>query len=345
MRGQYQLVRRVEASLTRNSGPVDVFRYFPIHSLLVAAALCLPGILPAQGVRVSGSVVRERDGARVPVPAAVVVLHRIGAAGEGPVDSARTTAQGNYRFFRPEADSSAQLFASVRHDGVAYVSGEPERHAGAVRIPPITVFDTSSTSGVEVSQRHLLVRGPERDGSRAVLDLIILRNLTDRTRVAAGDGPTWLGRLIVGSVDAIFPTGDASAEAVRIRGDTLSVSAPIPPGDRQIAISYVLPATRRLTLPLDAPVRTLVLMLADTTAAVAHGGVESLGIREFEQERYIRFEGLDTPGGDSVVIALPDRPVAAADLWWLVVVASAGVLAAAAAKWWRAPLADRAGSS
>lgn len=97
----------------------------------------------------------------------------------------------------------------------------------------------------------------------------------------------------------------------------------------------MVPASRGLVLPVDQPVGEMVVMLADTTAAILHGSFESGGILPFEGERYLRFAAKDLVPGDSLVVALPPVPVRAADLWWLVVVGSAGALAAAAAKWWR----------
>jgi len=190
------------------------------------------------------------------------------------------------------------------------------------------------------------VRGLDADGSRAVLELLILRNTGEVTRVApGGDAATWRTRLLHGATEALVPggQGDIGVEATRISGDTLAIAAPVPPGDRQLVVSYVVPASPRLVLAVDGPVNQVTLMLADT-AAVARRGLASTGIMSFEGERYLRLEAKDVTVGDTLVVELTPAPVRVEELWWLIVVASAGVFAAAAFRWWRVPLAEPVGN-
>lgn len=288
-----------------------------------------------------------RNGARAPVAGALVVLHRMTDRDAGPVDSTRTDASGRYRFALPAGDSG-RLVVTVRHDGVAYVSADAERRGVTANVPPLIVHDTSSGAPVVLAQRHVLVRGLEPDGSRAVLELLILRNPGEVTRVApGGDAATWRTRLLHGATEALVPGGqdDIGVEATRISGDTLAIAAPVPPGDRQMVVSYVVPASSRLVLAVDGPVNQLTMMLADTAAVVRRGrGLASTGIMSFEGERYLRLEAKDVTVGDTLVVGMTPAPVRVEDLWWLVVVAAAGVLAAAAFRWWRVPLAEPAGN-
>jgi hypothetical protein len=53
-----------------------------------------------------GEVVRARVADSVPVPGALVVLHRVGREEQGPVDSMLTDARGRF-VFRFLADTSA----------------------------------------------------------------------------------------------------------------------------------------------------------------------------------------------------------------------------------------------
>jgi hypothetical protein len=263
----------------------------------------------------------------------------------GPVDSTRTDASGAFRFGRPAGDSG-RLLVTLRHDGVAYVSEDAVRRGATASIPPLIVHDTSSTTPVVLAHRHVLVRGVEPDGSRAVLELMVLRNPGRKTRVApAGVGGTWRTRLLRGALEALVPggQGDFGVEATDVSGDTLAITAPVPPGDRQLVVSYVLPATNRLELVADGPVTQVTLMLADTTAAVGRGSLTPSGVQSFEGERYLRLEARDLAPGDTLVVQLSPAPLRAESLWWLVVVAAAGVLAAAALRWWRPPLAEAAG--
>ena len=273
----------------------------------------------------------------MPLAGALVVLHHMTDRSAGPVDSMPSSPTGRYRFVRPDGDTAGRFVAAVRHDGVAYVSGDAVFRGPVGRIASLTVSDTSSSTPLTLVQRHVLVRGIETDGSRAVLELLVIRNPGDRTRVASGDGATWRTRLADGAIEALVPNsqGEVGVEATQVMGDTLLVSAPVPPGDRQLVVSYVLPAARRLVLHAEQGVNEFVVMLADTVAALGGGPLAPTGVRLFEGERYLRLEGKDVAPGDSLVVGFSPPPVRPADLWWLIVVASAGTLAAAALRWWR----------
>src|ERR1041384_7850353 len=85
-------------------------------------ALSVPAVLDAQGVRVSGSIVRRTGGHDQALPGALVVLHLISEEGAAATDSTRTDRAGRFRFARAAADTTGRLVITVRHDGVAYVS-------------------------------------------------------------------------------------------------------------------------------------------------------------------------------------------------------------------------------
>ena len=311
--------------------------------LVLWLALCVPAVLNAQGVRVSGIVVRPSGRHSIPVTGALVVLHRFSTPDAGPVDSAPTDPAGAYRFVRPSGDSVGGLAVTVRHHGVVYVSEAAVFRGAAGQIALLTVRDTSSGVPVALAQRHVLVRDADRDGSRAVLELLVLRNSGDLTRVASAGAPVWSTRLAAGAADVVVSPaeGDNGSSATRVHGDTVAFESPLPPGDRQIVVSYVLPAARRLVLPLDEATGELSVMLADTGAVVAHGSVEPQGVMTFENVRYLRLEGANVAGGDSLVVHFPRGPVQPADLWWVVVGLSALALAAAAWRWRRADRARR----
>lgn len=309
-------------------------------------ALCVPAAADAQGVRVSGTVVRERGGRSSPVAGALVVLHRFGALEAGPVDSIATDGAGAYRFVRPAGDTVGGLAVTVRHHGLVNVSDAAVFRGLAGRIAPLTVRDTSSSVPISLAQRHVLVRDADHDGSRAVLELLVLRNAGDRTRVSPAGVVVWGARLAAGATDIVVPPaeGDNGSMVTGVHGDSITFESPLPPGDRQVVVSYVLPATRRLMVPLDEPVGEFTLMLADTGAAVVHGAVSPQGVMTFENVRYLRLEGANIGGVDSVVARFPRGPVQPADLWWLIVVLSAAGLGAGAWRWRRAERA-RGGAS
>ena len=246
--------------------------------------------LGAQQVVISGRVLYGPN--RKPLSGAWAVLHRVHMRGaSGPVDSTRTGPQGEYRLRVLRADTAAMYVVSSWYRGIAYFS-EPARVRGmpTATLKPILVYDTTSSGPPIHAQRRLVtIALPSKDGTRTVLELLALANPGTATRVASDTThPTWVGAVPREAIQFEAGEGDISAQAVGLRGDTVAVFGPIPPGDlKQLSYSYVLPATtRRLTIPIDQPTGELDLLLEDTTATVAAPGLESVGVQAIEQRRF-----------------------------------------------------------
>jgi hypothetical protein len=194
--------------------------------------------------------------------------------------------------------------------GIAYFS-EPVRMRGAstATLKPILVYDTTSTGPPIRAQRRLVtVALPSKDGTRAVLELVVLQNPGTATRVAPDTiHPAWAGALPREAIQFEAGEGDVSAEAVALRGDTVAVFGPIPPDDlKQLSYSYVLPATtRRLTIPINQAISELDLLLEDTTATVAAPGLERVGVQAIEQRRFAGYRTGALQPGAAVSVTFP----------------------------------------
>lgn len=266
-------------------------------ALAVALFLC-PAPALAQAVSLVGSVVRHGEDGSQPLTGEWVVLHRVTLGGGAPIDSARTDAAGRFRL-RGAVDSATVLLVSARHMGVAYF-GPPIHGFRATldSLAPIVVYDTTfGRPVIAVRQRHLVLREtPER--TVQVLDIIELGNEGTTTRVADSTGPpTWTG--LIGFEAASFEVGDGdfSPEAVERQGDSVRVYGPIPPGTRQLSISYTVPRQLgRFELRLDQAVRSLAL-LVEGEAAVTVEPLESVGPRNAEGRVFQTFLGRDLAGG------------------------------------------------
>ncbi|HEX2450909.1 MAG TPA: hypothetical protein VHJ69_07200, partial [Gemmatimonadales bacterium] len=245
-----------------------------------AAGCCclIAAVAPASaGQSVAGGRVVEvtERGDSAGVPAARVVLHRIGRELQGPIDSATTDTRGRFRF-RFAADTSAIYLVSARRGGIEYFSTpvhlNPERPDTGLRI---VVADTSSAAPVGLEARHLVIGSPRADGSRNIVDLTVLTNAGHRTRVAPDTvRPSWCGPLPIGTVGLAVGEGEFSLSAVTRQGDRLLFFAPIPPGEKQLATEYILPAGSRETrLVFDQPTPLLNILLAEPEARVAAPGM------------------------------------------------------------------------
>ncbi|MEP7227999.1 MAG: hypothetical protein ABI785_11600 [Gemmatimonadales bacterium] len=280
---------------------VRAFSVFSVFSVL--SVLSVP--VAAQTVRAGGAVLKADS---TPVPGTRVVLHQVGRMLQGPLDSTKTDRRGRFRFaFRP--DTSALYLLSVRHAGIEYFSPpvhtNPERPDTTIRI---LVYDTSSTAPIALEARHLVVTRPGEDGSRSVLDLVVLLNSGNRTRVATDSaGASWVGLLPRGTMGLEVGESDVSPDAVTRRGDSLLVTAPLAPGEKQVTVQYVVPAgSKELELPFTEPVSS-VNVLAEENDVVVSGGTLALADSQVLQGRSFRHWTGAVPAGGALRVALPGQ--------------------------------------
>ncbi|HJR16112.1 MAG TPA: hypothetical protein VJ808_04595 [Gemmatimonadales bacterium] len=262
-----------------------------------------------------------------------MVLHQVAAARQGPLDSLLTDSQGRFRFaFR--ADTAALYLLSARHSGIEYFSPpvriKPERLDSTVRI---VVYDTSSTVPVSVEARHLVVAKPDQDGSRHVLDLIVLRNDAQRTRVAPDSlQPSWSGPLPRGTIGLEVGESDVSPAAVARRGDSLVVTAPLAPGEKQVTVEYVLPAGREvLDLGVAEGVPMLNVLAEEKNVVVSGGTLELADSQLLRGRSFHRWTG-SVAAGESVHVRLPGRP--RTPEWLLAALVAPVVLVLTSAAWY-----------
>jgi hypothetical protein len=286
--------------------------------VLLLAAWTVPAA--GQGFRATGRVVVAGAADSLPLRDAWVVLHEVTMQAGGPRDSMRTDGAGRYRFGVARPDSGALYLVSATYRGVTYFSQAMVPREPRDTVPTLVVFDTSSVAPpIAVAQRHVVVRAAGAGGGRSVLELISLANRGHRTRIAADTtSPVWAGRLPAGVVDFQVGESDVSAEAIARRGDSVVVTAPIPPGEKQIVFTYTLAAGPELVLPVDQPTGRLLVLLEDTTATMESGTLTRRGVQVFQDAQFLLFDGSYPRGGAEVVFrfgrtgGIPTRTVAIA---------------------------------
>ena len=264
----------------------------------------------------AGVVVRPSGADTVPVTGARVVLHRVTQAEQGPVDSMPSGADGGFRFALAR-DTTALYLLSARYQGIEYFSLPLDRD-GAREAGPVTlvVHDTSSRAPVAVSTRHVVIPRAGDDGTREVLDLVLLTNAGRETRVAPDSlGASWSGPLPAGSEGLELGESDVSPDAVIRRNDSVIVSAPISPGEKQLAFQYHLPGGgQALDLPVGAERVALNVLLEEPGATASGPGLAKADSQALEGRSFGRWSG-DVPAGAVVRITLPgprgSRPVIA----------------------------------
>jgi hypothetical protein len=262
---------------------------------LLAIAVSTP-VIAQQRIPVAGRVLRPgADSA--PAPGVRLVLHRVGRSLQGPLDSVVSDTAGRFRL-RFLADTTFLYLISANYAGIEYFSPPINTNPA---LPDtalvVAVFDTSSSQPVKLAARYLVIRRAAADGSRSVLDLIVLENRGAATRLA-GDSvlPAWRGFVPLGVSGIRVGEADLSSDAITFRGDTILVFAPIAPGEKQIALEYALgPAIPlRLRFPEDS-VATNVLV-QDAQARVETGEMMAVDSQVIEGESFHRWVGAPHAG-------------------------------------------------
>jgi hypothetical protein len=275
-------------------------------------------------------VPHERDTTRL--AGARVLLHRVGRALQGAIDSTSADARGRFRF-RFSADTSAIYLLSARYGGIEYFSSpvhaNPARPDTAIRL---LVYDTSSTAPVSLEARHIVVPRPSENGSRAVLDLIVLLNHGLRARVAPDSlHPSWGTPLPSVSIGLEVGESDVSPGAVRREGDSALVTAAIAPGQKQLSLEYLIPAGHpKVEFPFGSSGGRVNLLVEERGATVSGGPLVLADTQLIEGRLFHRWTG-EVPAGGSVRLTLPALP--RTPVGQLAVLVAAVGLALAVAGW------------
>lgn len=274
----------------------------------LALLLLMPLTAAAQS-RVTGRVLRIAAGDTLPVGGIAVVLHRVGARVQGPLDTAVASPAGRFSF-RFAADTSAAYLLSARYGGIEYFS-PPVATNPSLPDTTVTVIvaDTSSTAPVQVRQRTLLVSAADESGTRTVLDWFVLSNPGELTRVAPdtirGAWGTPLPPEAQNVELADNRMSQFSPEALVFRGDSVLIFAPLSPGDKELMLQYRIPGTlRELVVPAGPVADSVFVMMEERRARVATAGFAPADSQMLDGRAFQRWAGAHREGG-SLVIVLP----------------------------------------
>ncbi|MEO8449884.1 MAG: hypothetical protein ABI647_08850 [Gemmatimonadota bacterium] len=310
--------------------------------LSIAATLVVTPLYAQQQVtHTSGAVVRPVGVDTVPVPSVMVTLHRVGRTVQGPIDSIRADSRGRFSFAFPN-DTTANFLLSARYADIAYFSTPISSNK---QVPDtglkLVVYDTSSAAGVTARSRTLVVSLPDVAGRRTVVDWIVLDNRGTVTRIAPVGGATWSAPLPSGASKP--EVGDArltqfSPEAVRFRGDSVFLDAPLSPGKKELFVQYQFGPERR-TFSLDlAGVDSVDVLLEDPKGEVESPGWIARDSQRIEGRSLRRYSHPGSPPRE-VTVRFPGSPIPPRLLLpWFV----AGFAVMAAATWWWAARRRRA---
>ncbi len=241
-----------------------------------------------------------------PVPGVRVVLHRVGRDVQGPLDSTTSARDGRFRFrFTP--DTASIYLLSARYAGVEYFSPpiqlESARPDTAISV---LVYDTSSTAPIGLAARHIVIPRAGDDGTREVLDLVVLQNPGTLARVAPDTlGASWSAPLPPGTEGLEVGQGDVSPEAIVRRDDSIFMAAPIGPGEKQLSFQYHLPRGRTgVEIPLGREAGTVNVLLEEPGATATAPGMAFADSQLIGGRSFRRYTGT-IPAGGVISVRLP----------------------------------------
>ncbi len=225
-----------------------------------------------------------------------VTLHRVTVTTPGPVDSMLSDSRGRFTF-RITPDSAVVYLVSVRWSGIEYFATPFVVHVDSPTAPVVAVVsDTSATAPVQLVARHLIVSPPSPDGTRDVVDIFVLNNPGQLTRVAADSGGiTWRSALPPFAINVRAGNSEFAADAIRFDGGETRLIAAIPPGQRDLEVDYEIPPnTARFEVAVDASAEISNIISSDQQMRVSGAFTRSDTV--IENKRYARWQGSLTAG-------------------------------------------------
>ncbi len=221
----------------------------PIHVLVLALAGLFPGVEPPADPVLQGMVVNASRGG---VPAAdVEVVLRAGRDNQfRHLASTRTDEKGHFVFDRRQLVAAPELvyIAGANWDGIHYpgprLQFDPR---GAPVTVQITVHDTVASPSPLVADTHE-IQMRARDGVVEVTEILVVDNPTATTYVGAVNPgmamkiPITLVLTVPEGVSHVTFNKEFDGRNFQLIDGHMVTSVPWPPGKRQLAFMYRLPA-------------------------------------------------------------------------------------------------------
>lgn len=256
---------------------------------------------------VAGHVFVARGSGRSVAAGTWVTLHRIGPDSAAPIDSMKTGASGAFSFrYRPTGDTTAVYLVAAQYAGIAYYSA-PLRSASVTGVDAdLIVYDTASVGApVKIASHHVIVSAPDATRRRTVIEVFVVTNAGDRTRVATTTSPTFSARLPAGAANAQVSDGEVAPDAMTFVGGRVRVTAPISPGTKRLSYTYTLSAREPIALSSSDTAAVLEILVEDPAAKVEGNVVREEAPTTVSGRTFKRYSGQNVANTDALRIVAP----------------------------------------
>lgn len=264
-----------------------------------------------------------------------------------PVDRrAGTTGDDGIAVFESvPAGPGASARAAVERGETAFTSAPTPLRAGETVDIPVTVWDTTSQGQpLHVDRLHLILR-VEAPALSRVAQVLVVRNVADTAYLSDVTGPDGRRAGLVIPVPSTAvrvqaippPNSDLDPEAVAVDGNRLLDLRPVPPGVRNVAVSYEVQGDedgQRLEITLPYPTQTVDLLVHGAERAgldlEAPGFTEQQPRALGQQGTFANWTSGVVDAGGTVTIRLTTSGLGLEPGSWALLALSAALLLAAA---------------
>ncbi len=274
----------------------------------VAVAVTLAALFaaPASALTVSGRVVKGSQ--RSPLAGIAVSLHVVRGDEELPGSTQPTDAGGAFRFNGVAEGAGLEYYVSTEYEDAFYTEGPIPVQGGVAAGPEIAVYDVGKDfDAVTVQDHHVIVE--RKDDGLHVTEILIFQNHGSSAYLGVGVNHALPSGMRVGlpsSVKEFKPGMGLDEPSVRLQGRELTSVRPIPPGQRPLSFTYLVPLSGRMDLShrLYFPTRQMTVLLDDPSLRLESKQLASGGIRDQGGKKYSMYFGSNLPVGSEVSVRI-----------------------------------------
>ncbi len=278
---------------------------------LVLGAAPARGAAPTPALTISGQVTKG-DG-HSPVADATIQIHVIRGNEELPGGTARTDAQGRYRFTGLQAAPDLSYYVVTEYQGAIYTEGPLAATSGETT-RDLTVYDVGSDiAAVSVSNHHVIVEH-QPDGLH-VTEILIFQNGGRTAYLGVGTEHAESAGMRIGlpaAVKGFEPGMGADEQTTILKGRDLSSTRPIPPGMHPFSFTYVIPLSAHVDFShrFYYPTSSFEVMFDDPKLKLESKQLEYAGSRQQGGKTFEMYTGAGFGVGQEATIR-----IVGASLW------------------------------
>lgn len=276
--------------------------------------------LPKGDGRLVGVVANGTPGSEVPGDT-MVTLRTFEGFDELASQEAQVAADGSFSFEELPTDPDYIYLVTTSYGGITFASDVASFSEGETEIEaPVDIWETSTTPGeITVNLAQWFVE--YHQGALLVGELYRLTHESDRVYIggeeaAEGAQSAVLEFRLPPEAQALTLEGGEVGERFILTRDGVADTQPLPPGQVQILMRYLLPyngTTAELAHSIPYAAEEVNVLVAEGPR-VRSGDLEEVGTQTIGEQQFVRFQATDLPADEEVGLEFRglERPSGAA---------------------------------